>query len=294
MDRAGAMLLFRIAGNIAASGLPTMDGGRWDEEVTKELATDFVAREEFPADVNGIFLRSDDDDSFARQLHGAMRRFHITELRRTDAGRLFRRVDRLLADHPDLKLVETAAGQALRHTGYPSSEPWAGPDEDLYAAARDVDVEWTRWRPSSRRQDPGVTDASLVRVIDSVVTAAGRPVLHTTLHRTLKAVFGLYDPSSVTLPDEPAPPGPDDTAIADVTARTVWEQLSEDERLLLANPGSYREIAAQLGIGKSTAERRVKRLAAILERMTGLDEDAQSVLARLHQIAESMYGRDEP
>ncbi|HUG84078.1 MAG TPA: winged helix-turn-helix domain-containing protein [Euzebya sp.] len=294
MDRAGAQLLLRIAGNVARSGLPTMDGGGWEDPAPHDLAADFVARETFGAELHTIFTRSDDDDRFAAQLYGAMYRFHLTRLRGTEAGRLYRRVDRLLADEPGLHLVDTAAGRAIAADELAGRAPYAGPDEDLYAAARTVDVRWKRWRPSSKRQEPGVTDASLTDIIRTVLAAAGGPVLHTTLHRVLKAVFGLYDPSSVALSDEPAPAGPDDLAIRDQTARRVWLQLSEEERLLLANPGTYRQIADRLGIGKSTAERRVKHLAATLDRMIGLGEDSVPVVERLHDIAQSILRRDRP
>lgn len=294
LERAGAYLLLRIASDIARSGLPTLDGRGWDDPAPHDLVADFLSRDTSAAELHTIFLRSDDDDRFAAQLYGAMYRFHVTLLRGTEAGRLYRRVSRLLGAEPGLHLVDTAAGKAIASEDSSGQAPYAGPDEDLYAAAGTVDVQWKRWRPSSKRQEPGVTDASLTDIIRTVLDAAAGPVLHTTLHRVLKAVFGLYDPSSVALSDEPAPEGPEDVAVGDETARTVWLQLSEEERLLLANPGTYREIAEQLGIGKSTAQRQVKQLAATLQRMIGLDEESVPVVRRLHEIAQSAIRRDGP
>lgn len=290
--RAVAGLLWTKAKQVAASGLPTLTGGPWDADAVDELCGEFVGRAGFAGQMRELFLLAPDADRFGALTYTAVRQFHQQRLRTTPSGKMHRRLKGVLGDaDTTTTLARTPAGTAVADPTTLPADPWSGDVGDLLDAASAVAVERREGWSSDKRDSPVITDRSLVAVIEAIVEAAGAPVLLGDVLAVLRRTFGMY-------PDRPPTPlavqqvGPDQRVVTRATASQLWGELTDEDRALLANHGTRRQIAENLGISKSAAQRRYDGLMVRLETMRDRGDLDSDVMLELFEIAHHHPSRD--
>lgn len=285
----GAEALYRsvLVTALAHNFPPPAGSDHWDEAAVADVAHDFLTGPKGLARMTELALRSDDERSFARLLDTAVLN-HLRDIaRRTDRGRLIRRIKEVMSD--DDRFARAPQGQDWWHLVDQPSQASTVSLEDIVPQLRDVEVVVPRWSSEERnapvadrstlidllsaallRAAGALTDADLAEVVSRRIDTRRSPL--TVELETLEAVS---EPASVdTLPAE--------RVIGHSQAVAIFNNLSDMARIILTVADQpVREIGLAAGMGKSQAAEQRRRLYADLRNTLEEADDAPAVLEEL-------------
>lgn len=243
---------------------------RWSDDAVDHLLADMFARPDADNPDEGhkflldCYARATDGPSLERLLLTAIENFLKDQARRTERGKLRRRLTGLLrADGRFSQCPDDRWGLTGR-----SLQPWQGDLATLEGAAfavRGVDI--TRWNRAG--PTPQATVSALLTITEAVLVEAGGSVRTEDLARVLQARFWLLrepdfvllDDDAAVLAEEPDSEGETDVALR---AQQFFEGLTEPERRLLpvlAEPKRWGAVSG-LGpaVGKVTGEALIEKV----------------------------------
>jgi hypothetical protein len=299
IGRAGATLLYRLVHLVAiARNFPPPPGfDRWDPSAVTETAHDFLDGPRGARRVIDIAIRSADEQGFERVLEQAIVN-HLRDIsRRTDMGRLVRRVTEVLTDEPSFS---RAAGGTSTGSGPPgkTTARWAlkdGPaaasgaaETTLIASLARVDVTIPEWS-SERRSAPLADRGSFTRMLTAVLAAADGSLTAADIARVIATRLDHHrTPLSLELDvleaaaERSTALDPAVRASSAVRAAEIFAGLSENERILLACFDlPVRDLGTVLTLRKSQASLLRQRLATRLHEELADDEDPEETVAEL-------------
>ncbi len=264
---------------------------RWDATSVAEIAHDFLSG---PTRIVGVLARAIDDPSLERLLEVSVRNYLRSEYRRTEQGRMLRSLRRVVENDDAVITVGVGAPAAgcwslPVHAGVPA---YAGPLRDLVNAAFSVSgVRRARWREDARTRPPIAEPESLRRVVGAVLVAAASPVSPAVMLRVIAARFPVADAVSVVpLTDVLEERTPDRDASSPATrlvAEEIWDQLSENERLVVGIlDESVRDIASETGLSRGSAHRAVLAAKAVLAEHLDDEDEALGVIGELRALSD--------
>jgi hypothetical protein len=271
-----AHLLYRTVSIIAVSrNFPPPAGSAcWDDSAVTETAHDLIDGPRGYKRLADALLRSSDEQSFARQLEGATVNFLRDIARATDMGKVVVRVTEVLKKNDEFA---PRGGRPPRWglADGPAQPSATSPSDLARAAATELDVVVPAWR--SERRDPPIADnASLVRILTRVLTAAQGGLTAAEAAAAVAARIEVRrSPLTVELgvmeriAERASTPDPAIATVVSVAAASLFSDLDDRERILLAGFHLSLESAAdQLVLRRSqTAELRqrvVRRMQAAL------------------------------
>lgn len=291
-------MLHRCAKQVAGrSSFPPPEGHQhWTDEACWDLLAEMFAstKDGGQTFVVGCFVTATDDPSFERLVLAAIENHLVDEAKKTERGKLRRRLDTLLsADERFGRAAGAGGAWALReHAG----AVWQGDRDDLLRAAFAVPGSIDRLNPAG--PTPAGTKATLLAVAHGVLTAATGSVRDEDLAWVLQHRFALLRPptfTTLTTDGEWEPPAaPDrpsdeqsaaDATVAGATALTLWASLSTDERAaipLLDAPVA--RLARATGTGPKRAESIRAALREKLRLSIAETDDVDSLLGELLEL----------
>ncbi|MGH2732280.1 MAG: hypothetical protein ACRDJG_04980 [Actinomycetota bacterium] len=297
----GAGLLYETVAAVARFGrLPPPEGhSRWNPEAVAEVAHDFLTGPRIQERLTHLYLLATNETSFERLLESAVRNHLRSQARRTERGRLIRRLQDILEG--DDAFAQVLAGQPgmgnwiLRKWG--RADPWAGSLDDLTAAGwAAVGIRLSRWRANARRRGPISDRASLVAFCRAVLEAAQGSLPLQTIAEVAAHRFALAAPPMIESLDalefevEVVTMGSSvDPGTSRLQAEEIWKQLTLRERLLLRHlQEPVRSVAEAVGLGKSATAEAMARLREILRVALEGEEDAEAIIRHLTKMAETL------
>lgn len=298
----GAALLYETVGAVAhARNFKPPDGHiKWDRSAIEGVAHEVVAGPRGVKRLTDLLIRSTDEESFERQLHGAVLNVLRDLGRRTDMGALVRRVTEVLTDSAAFRPVG-AAGQRRWTLADGADAPSQISERVLMTAANGVrDISVPRWN-SAKRRSPQADFDSFERLLAAILTAAQGSVRAADL---AKACLARLDPAHVPLvvsldvleytPDS-LDSETEDQTLNRVVAHQQVDALSDRERLLLATMDrTVREAAAALSMGHSHCGALRRQLTTHLTRLLGADPDGEAIMREMLRYAQEwMSNRTE-
>ena len=270
---------------------PHPEGRAWTVGDVEDLLQDFFEK----GSHTHIFARSADDGALRLQTIVAARNMVIDEQRKSDRGKLHRRLIEIL--HVDFD--EGPAGW-WRERGTSEGDTWGGRDADLVTAAWERNVRLVYWSPEAKRDGQLADRGPLVEVLTAVCRRAAGAVDIGTLVYVVARRFNLGQLpriESLDVPahraedaEGPAPTRADNSADAAAgdpalvaLAEEIWTtQLDERERILvpyLASGGRTVEGELDIGLRKSAAHDALERLKAKMRLfLSDLTIDEQSAV----------------
>ena len=245
---------------------PKADGSAWRLEDIEDLTSAFYTSPAFEHSV----LNAHDDESLRKLVYTGLANLVRAELRRTDRGRLHRRLRDLISSQG---YVEQPT-KFWRREDDPSSASSALVS-DLLEAAWQVEVKVVRWRPDAKRHSPFAERSSLIALLDAVYDRANGAVHIDVLVELFGRRLGV-NPVAATealdLADDRFTAewgsGPAEQLLEHQNERdtatvagALWDQLSPRERQLVPHlASSARQVADAVGGGKSTVHDAMNRL----------------------------------
>lgn len=246
--------------------LPRPDGSPWTAEDVEDLVSSFYVAAAYQHAV----LSAHDDDSLRALVFTGLANLVREELRRTDRGRLHRRVRELLG----------AEGYVEGPTKFwrrvdDSESASTATESQLVEAAWSVDVRVVKWRADAKRNSPFAQRPSLVALLDAIYDRAAGALHIDVLVAVLARRLGVGPTSAIEeldLVEErfvvASGAGPAEHLVdqeceldASRVAAELWDQLSPRERALLPHlAASARKAAEAVGGGKSAVNEAMKRL----------------------------------
>lgn len=271
----------------------------WDQSAIEEVAHEFIVEGEKPASpgsgrISRLASKATDEASFERLMETAVRNHFRMGARRTDSGAALRALTHAV-DHDDAIVVAgndtTTRTWALSE--FAAADPYAGEVTPLVDAAHAVTgVRRARWSSASLRRAPLAESESLRRVIHAILDAAAAPVSPRLVLDVILARFPLALRGSTVEFDDAQQAGSKQSPSADIIAAEIWDQLSDNERLVLAVLGeTIRAIEAVTGLPRSTAHRSVASAKLVLaECLADLDEQNAVIAALRQRSADAQKG----
>lgn len=272
----------------ARRNFPPPDGyDRWSDDAVDHLLADMFARpdadnpDECHKFVLDCYARSTDGPSLERLLLAAIENFLKDQAKKTERGKLRRRLAGLL--QKDGRFTE-CAGDRWGLAGRPR-EPWQGDLAALERAAFAVrGVELSKWNHSG--PTPQATVSALLVITEAVLIEASGSVRTEDLARVLQTRFRLLRvPYLVSLDDETTGLAemPDGEGIGDVMlrARQFFDGLTESERRLLPLLGEPQRWSAVLDVGPAAARATGQALIEKVRLATVDDTDHEEVVLEL-------------
>ncbi len=291
----GANALYRsvYVTAVAHNFPPPAGSGHWDDAAVAEVAHDFLTGPRGLARMTELALRSDDERSFARLLDTAVLNHLRDVARRTDRGRLIRRLKEVMTD--DERFARAPHGQDWWHLAGGSSQASSVPMRDIAPHLVDVAVVIPRWS-SEDRNAPVADRQTLIDLLSAALTGAAGALTDSDLAELvsgrvdtrrspltveLENLEGVSEPAAVEL--QPA-----DRVVARSEATAIFDNLGDVARIILTlAERPVREIGLAAGMGKSQAAEQRQRLYDNLRNTLGESEDALAVLEELTALCVS-------
>ena len=249
---------------------PPQDYENWDSDAVIEVAHEFLLDLSSGGALSAgrlsrLVAQATDEPSFERLLHKTVLNYLRQEARSSARGAVLEQLRHSLGRIDGVQ--KTASGAwALEQSA--AELEFAGDPSELMAAAYAVDdVQLVRWNSDTRRS-PLAESESLRRVLLSVLAAADAPVTESVMLDVAIARFfrSPSSPAPMEFKDEENSVQELVSAEAIETAQEIWDQLSTEERVLLAVPDlTVREVADLFGVGKSTVDRRRQSTNRVIE-----------------------------
>lgn len=271
----GAELLYRTVRAVARIHRfpPPSGGSGWTTDDIRIVAHEFIA-EKAERRLADLFIAAVDEESLRHRLGAAVRNHLRDGARRTEIGRLIKRLNEVFGSAPAFRRVAGAGGGVAWWSLVDGrEEPTDRPFTALVGAAAEVrDVTVPRWSDAAHRRAPHADRESLMELGRKILEAAGGSVSVAEIARAMAARLGL-GPSptgiDVDVPDQPEPYGgvPDDAdhTLDAMVAEAIFGRLSERERLVVAHwDDPVRELATRIGLGKSQAAASRQRVVDLL------------------------------
>ncbi len=251
---------------VVAQRLPRSDGRPWTPEHVEDLVSSYYASSAYQHAV----LNAHDDDSLRALVFTGLANLVRADLRRTERGRLHRRVRELLAPEG---FVEGPT-KFWRRADDPES-PSTATESELLEATWSVDVRMVKWRADAKRNSPFAEKASFIELLEAIYDLAAGALHIDMLVDVLARRLGVGPTSAIEdldLVEErfvaASDPGPaehlaDQERELDAAgaAAELWDQLSRRERELLPHlAATARDAADAVGGGKSAVNEAMKRL----------------------------------
>jgi len=223
---------------------PPADHYSWADDACWDLLSEMFASapEAGRTFVVGCFIKATDDASFERLVLTAIENHLKDEAKKTERGKLRRRLDTLLS--ADSRFVRGAGTGGAWSLSEHSGSVWQGDRDDLPRAAFAVPGTIDRLNPAG--PTPAATKATLLAVAYAVLSAAGGAVRDEDLARVFQERFALLRPPTFTTLESdsgwelPAPADQPtdeqlagDATVASATALTLWASLAPVERTLV-------------------------------------------------------------
>lgn len=275
----------------------------WSEPAFDDLVQEFFVGKGKVV-TGALYAQAGDDDQFGALLSRIVKNWLIDRSRsETDIGALRFRLEKLLPGRPEFALVpdgRPGAGRWRLADG--SDEVFAGDVEDLAKAGRAVRVKAVPWNSETRRAP--VTDTpSLIRLLERIFEAAGGSLELGQIVYAVRGRFHLQFADDIALDHrtepserlasrlgagETAQSGLDteesETRIA-LIARRLRDLLDDDDLSILDVLDDTAQIAARLGVGRSQAYVKRRRVAGVLVELIGEDPDRALILAEARSLA---------
>jgi hypothetical protein len=270
----------------------------WSDPAVDELLADMLLQPgEGAAFVIACLAKADDQVSLERLLLKSIRHYLIDEAKKTERGKLRRRLEGLLGKDPRFMRVPAAEAGFACWTLRDSPEGlWQGDVEELEEAAWQLrGVAITRWNTAG--PTPTGTKHALLQVAETVLTHAGGCVRDEDLARFVQQRFVLLAQDD----DLPLPHSEDDGDTATATeddapwlleaseerAQELYASLSTTERSAVPLLGCTDvEMAAALGVGRRKSKTIAESLTEKLRIATIDDEDREAVLTTLLRLCQ--------
>ncbi|HEV2345819.1 MAG TPA: hypothetical protein VGS97_17095 [Actinocrinis sp.] len=288
-------LIRDLAGQVTrTSSFPPPEGyDAWSPEAVDDLLAELFAAKG-SGFVLTCFLEATDDGSLERLLLRTIRNFLIDEAKKTERGKLRRRLEGLLEDDPRFACVpEGQPGAGGWCLAGQSNAPWQGDSAQLDLAAAAVrGVAISRWNTAGPTPRP--VKQALLRVAEGVLRAAGGSVSMAVLTRVVEARIALIAPLLVggvaddqagmdLLEAQTDPPGFE--MIVRETAQEIYRVLDARERALLPHLGAPLDDQMQvLELGRAQTRLVADRLAEKIRLMTTADEDRDDIVLELLRL----------
>lgn len=249
-----------LAVGIARNFPPPAGGNSWTEDDVDETTNAFLADGQTRRRLTDLALHCGTDQALAHRLQGSIRNFLRDQGRRTELGRLIRRVKRALREEEAFAWHTDGRWHLLAG----SRQPSAAHPADLERAAAREDVVVPAWGEEARRAAPYADRESLVRLISAVLEAAEGSLTAAEIAKALAARLAVpAQPLSreIDAGDRPEPVRLDaafdmtsQEVIRLVTASEILETLTDRERLALAHLElGVRELGPKIGVSHSQA-----------------------------------------
>jgi hypothetical protein len=282
----------------ARTNFPPPDGyERWSDDAVDHLLADMFARPD-PAHpdeghkfVLNCYLRATDGPSLERLLLTAIENFLKDQGKKTERGKLRRRLQGLLQG--DRRFHASAEDRWTLTGGSPS--PWQGDLAALERAAFAVrGVEFTRWNTAG--PTPKDTATALLVITEAVLAAASGSVRTDDLARVLQGRFRLlrqprfvsYDDETVGLTEIPMSEGGGSPHVA-LRARRLFGELTSRERQLVPLLAEPQRWPAVLDVGTAVAQAAGESLIEKLRLATLDNADHEEVVLRLVQMCDAHH-----
>lgn len=282
-----------LAVGIARNFPAPSGGGSWTAEDAGLVANEFLAHEQTPRRLADLALHCASDDALARRLQGSVRNFLRDRGRRTDIGRLIRRVKRALNEEKHFSKVDGDRWTLADANREPSQVPFY---ELEAAASLEPEVVIPSWGPDNKRKGPVADKATINRLIRRVLEAARGSVTAADIAKAiaprlaipLQALTLEIDagdrPERVNL-DSPFDATADEV-VSVLTAKEVLETLTDRERISLGYLElGVRELGPKIGISHSQAAV-VRQMAAekLRDELAG-EESGEAIAKKVIQLA---------
>jgi hypothetical protein len=299
---AGAALLYQTVGAVArARNFPPPEGhGDWDRSAIEGVAHEVLAGPRGLKRLTDLVIRSTDEESFRRQLQGAVHNVLRDRGRATDMGALVRRTTEVL--NHSVKFRTATAGQRRWTLAEGPDAPSKVPQRTLELAAAGVgDITVPRWSSASRRA-PHADFASFERLLAAVLTAAEGSVTAADLAQSCRA---RLDPAHIPLTVEldileQAPAGyvesqTEEETLNRLVARDLFDALSDRERLVLATSDqTVRDAAESIGLGHSQCGTLRKRLTSHLVSILSAEPDGEDIFREMLTYSQAWLAERTP
>ncbi len=289
-------LLRRLGAQVSrSSSFPPPEGhDHWSDDAVDDLLADMFSRDTGRGQVFvlGCFTVATDQASLERLILASIRNHLKDEAKRTERGKLRRRLAHLLdADSRFVRppiLLKTVDAWAL--DGGPV-EMWQGDIGQLQNAAASVrGLTITQWNTAGKT--PAGTIHALVTVSYSVIDTAQGSVRDEDLARVAERRFVLIAPPVfIELPDGTDTifrdaADPESQVLNSAHADRIWATLTETDRMLLPYIGA--PIAEQrriTGLGPRATTAMVESLRERIRLATESDEQRADIVMRLADMS---------
>jgi hypothetical protein len=260
---------------------------RWSDDAMFETAHNFLADRRTPSRLAYITIHATSDESMERLLNTMVLNFLRDQGRRTEIGKLVRRINTVL--NGDDRFLYAHERWSL--TTGPTTPSTATPDELGRAAAAVEHVTVPRWSDQAARAHPHADASSIARLCHTVLDTANGSLTPADLARAISVRLGLRSIPIKNLLDVPEPTDERYTATIEanddlVAARAVFETLSEREKRIMATLHlPVRGLFDAIGVQKSRAAPvRTRAIAAVTEATSDLP-NPDIVRSHIHDIA---------
>lgn len=270
----------------------------WSNPAVEELVADMLSQPgEGAAFVVSCLAVADDQPSLERLLVKSVRNYLIDDAKKTERGKLRRRLEGLLgSDARFVRVPAAEAGTACWTLRESARSLWQGDVTQLEDAAWQLrGVAISHWNTAG--PTPQGTKHALVTVAEAVLAHAGGCVRDEDLARVVQQRFILlaaHDDEAL-----PAPEGAGDIATAteddppwlleasEDRARELYASLTPIERDAVPLLGGTNvDMAATLGVGRRRSKAIAESLTEKLRIATIDDEDRDDVLATLLRLCQ--------
>lgn len=273
---------------------PPVGHDRWSNDAIMELAHDFLADPRTPSRLAYLMVHATDDQSMERLLNTMVLNFLRDQGRRTEVGRLVRRINSVLAE--DVRFVSIHERWSL--TNGPTPPSVKRREEFVRAADSVKEVTVPRWSDRTARAHPHADAPSIGRLCHKVLEAADGSLTAPDLARAIAARVGLRPIPIVNLLDVPEPTDDSYSTIIEgnddlVAARAVFDTLTDREKRIMATLHlPLRQIFDATGVKKSqAAPLRARAVAAVGEATSDLP-NPDLVRFHIHDIARGWLHQD--
>lgn len=294
-----ARLLYESVRSVATSrNFPKPAGFRsWaDDDAVYETAHEFLYGPGGERRITALLVSATSQASFERLLDTYVQNFLRDQARRTDIGKLVRRINEVAEAEASFEVA--AANPRRWHLAGSPTEPSAAPASVLSAALKVVRVVVPAWS-SETRDAPAADRASFVSMIHAILSAADGSVSAADIAHAIAERLDIrrvlpeeaLDPMLEIGLEPPDPNASPDTEVEDRdVAVHIFDRLDDTERIVYANQGStVRQLGDLLGMSKSRAATIQTALHAKFAALLTAYDDARGALRHLDQLCSDWF-----
>lgn len=287
----GARMLYGAVRAVGKGrGFPPPTGHTsWTKDAVIEAAHTFLASERTPSRLAYLRLHASDEQSMERLLN-TMILNHLRDMaRRSELGRLIRRINTVLADDP--RFIRD--GDRWTLTTGPTT-PSTVPAAQLGAVGDGIkSITVPRWSDKTARAHPHADAPSIALLCHAVLEAANGSLSTADLGRAIANRVGLRRSPIVNLLDVPEPADESHSTLIDanddlIAARAVFDTLTDRERRMMATLHvPLRDLYDVTGIKKSQASSVRTRAVAVVTEATLHLTNPDIVRIHIHDLAKT-------